>query len=61
MIRLNLANNKLDGAVPKELGLCSSMSCLNLGENRLEGEIPKEFGLLHRLVSNRKRLNSNVM
>jgi Leucine-rich repeat (LRR) protein len=41
---VNLANNGLTGAIPKELGRLPQLHTLNLAGNRLEGNIPDSLG-----------------
>jgi Leucine-rich repeat (LRR) protein len=47
--KLNLANNKLTGAIPPEIGQLKALLVLNLGSNRLHGEIPQSTSKLTRL------------
>ena len=47
--RLDLREMGLNGTIPGELGLLSSLTQLNLRTNRLNGAIPAEFGNLSRL------------
>ena len=42
-----IADNKLSGTIPTEVGLLTSrLDYLNLGENIFEGSIPSELGLV---------------
>jgi len=40
---LNLANNKLTGTIPKEIGQLKSLAELNLSFNYLSGYIPQQL------------------
>ena len=40
---LELANNRLEGRLPPELGLIETLEVLNLGGNQLVGQIPLEL------------------
>ena len=49
---LSLSNNNLDGTIPTEFGLLTSLQYLFVDGNDLEGMIPTEFGLLKSLIIN---------
>ena len=46
MIWLLLGYNSLQGTIPTELGLLTSLQVLYVYDNSLQGTIPTEFGLL---------------
>ena len=45
VVRLNLSNNQLSGAIPPELVNLSGLYRLNLCNNQLAGPIPDGFGV----------------
>ncbi len=49
VVALRLANNRLSGTVPVELGQLSALTTLELRNNRLHGRIPMELGGLEDL------------
>ena len=49
VVELRLANNRLSGTVPVELGQLSALTMLELRGNRLHGPIPPELGHLEDL------------
>ena len=49
VIRLILAENKLNGEIPPEIGNLLNLSYIHLGFNNLRGEIPPELGNLLKL------------
>lgn len=46
---MDLDNNQLSGAIPKELGNISNLNHLRLNNNRLSGTLPAELGNLEKL------------
>lgn len=46
IIELDLSNNGLEGYLPTDIGLLSSLKYIDLGDNNLEGSIPEEIGEL---------------
>ena len=51
VVRLDLTNNQLSGALPAELGQLSELKWLLLSYNELSGAIPAELGGLGKLVT----------
>ena len=49
VVHLDLRSNWLEGEIPSELGILTSLEFLELGFNGLEGEIPPELGGLSNL------------
>ena len=49
IVRLDLAENRLTGAIPPELGSLTELQRLELSQNRLTGPIPVELGSLANL------------
>ncbi len=49
VVRLDLRSNWLEGEIPTELGILTSLEYLDLGFNGLKGEIPPELGGLSNL------------
>lgn len=47
---LDVSNNALSGALPKEIGMMHELKVLNIGKNNISGQIPGEIGLLHSLT-----------
>eukprot|EP01018_Ginkgo_biloba_P031124 Gb_30406 [translate_table: standard] len=47
---LNLSSNKLNGSVPREMGLIGSLRALDLSKNNFSGSIPSELHKLFTLV-----------
>ncbi|KAI3704321.1 hypothetical protein L1987_74538 [Smallanthus sonchifolius] len=63
MIFLDLSYNKLEGGIPKELGLMYYLNILNLGHNDLTGPIPDELSGLKNaaiLDLSHNRLNGSI-
>ena len=50
VICLYLANNHLNGKIPRELGQLTELGDLDMSCNKLEGHIPTELGGLNKLV-----------
>ena len=50
LVRLDLSNNQLSGAIPSALGNLSNLVRLDLSNNQLSGAIPSSFGNLSNLV-----------
>jgi len=46
---IEVANNFLSGAIPTELGQCSTFTLVSVSNNTLSGPIPTEMGQLSRL------------
>jgi hypothetical protein len=49
--RVALVASNLDGTIPRDIGLLSTMEVLNLTENSLRGDIPGSFGVLKDLIT----------
>ena len=47
---LDLAENRLSGEIPPELGNLAHLEALSLRDNHLTGEIPAQLGNLHHLL-----------
>ena len=64
VVALRLANNRLSGTVPVELGQLSALMTLELHDNRLHGRIPSELGSLEDLraldLSGNQQLESAI-
>ena len=56
--RLDLENNNLAGAIPKEIGELTELTHLNLRVNQLEGALPESIGNLVRLIELNLEKNS---
>jgi hypothetical protein len=44
--RLTLSNHKLDGTIPRDLGLLTHLTHVDLSGNKLHGELPSTLGFL---------------
>eukprot|EP00903_Cladosiphon_okamuranus_P017406 g16030.t3 len=49
VLKLELGTNRIEGYIPKEIGVMSRLLCLRLDHNQLMGLIPPELGLLSAL------------
>jgi Leucine-rich repeat (LRR) protein len=43
-VQINLSQNQLQGTLPTQLGMCTSLTELDLNNNDVTGTIPTELG-----------------
>jgi Leucine-rich repeat (LRR) protein len=49
VLRLNLSSNNLQGNIPPEIGLLTTLAELHLENNQIQGSLPSQIGLLRKL------------